>query len=392
MANNEHGSPWRSLPNERREVHATERARRSRPVGLTVRPLLVGELQPRRCADIEAPGSATAADTALHDKAQPVRSLTVDDSMLNLACHQLGRDFDALLRQAPVVVAGQDPVGVHRMRTSSRRIRAALRLFERLFPSRSVRKFRREFRWLAQVLGEVRDLDVYRENLRRYAADMPPENVEHLAPYRQHLDHEYAGARAELLRALGSDRYAQLLAAFNSFLDAASSPTALRRRGKLRIADEAATYVDRAAKRVHKCARRIDRRSSPRTLHGLRIRCKRLRYLLEFLEPAYGGRLQRSIKVVKRLQDTLGEHQDACVASERLRAFAESVPAANGNAGTLLALRELAQIQAQHAADTRKRFGRERIRFERDVSRSKLRKLLNSPRADRRLRRTGPRD
>ena len=56
--------------------------------------------------------------------------------------------------------------------------------------------------------------------------------------------------------------------------------------------------------------------------HALRIRCKRLRYALEFSGDVYGGRTSRFVRELTVLQDELGEMQDAEVASIQLAALA----------------------------------------------------------------------
>ena len=46
-------------------------------------------------------------------------------------------------------------------------------------------------------------------------------------------------------------------------------------------------------------------------LHELRLDCKKLRYLLEFLRSLYpSGQIERLIKSLKGLQDVLGQFQD----------------------------------------------------------------------------------
>ena len=52
--------------------------------------------------------------------------------------------------------------------------------------------------------------------------------------------------------------------------------------------------------------------------HALRIRCKRLRYALEFSSEVYGGKTSRFVRELTVLQDELGEMQDAEVASLQL--------------------------------------------------------------------------
>ncbi|HEY0637716.1 MAG TPA: CHAD domain-containing protein, partial [Pseudonocardiaceae bacterium] len=59
-------------------------------------------------------------------------------------------------------------------------------------------------------------------------------------------------------------------------------------------------------------------------LHELRILGKRLRYTAELVEPALAdaGRrkeVRRLLKATTAMQDVLGDHQDACVAQQRVR-------------------------------------------------------------------------
>ncbi|MGD2177688.1 MAG: CHAD domain-containing protein, partial [Anaerolineae bacterium] len=60
---------------------------------------------------------------------------------------------------------------------------------------------------------------------------------------------------------------------------------------------------------------------SLKRLHRLRIAGKRLRYALEFFEEVLAPQTGDLIKQMKRLQDHLGDLQDAVVASELLRDF-----------------------------------------------------------------------
>ena len=59
---------------------------------------------------------------------------------------------------------GEDPEELHDMRVATRRLRAALSLFEAVLPVRA-QVFREELGWLARLLGTVRDLDVQLEGL-----------------------------------------------------------------------------------------------------------------------------------------------------------------------------------------------------------------------------------
>ena len=73
-------------------------------------------------------------------------------------------------------------------------------------------------------------------------------------------------------------------------------------------------------------------------LHAVRIKVKRARYAAEFADA------QAYVKAAKSLQDVLGEHQDAVVADERLRALVTRLPETALAAGRLLE-REWARAQ-----------------------------------------------
>ena len=86
-------------------------------------------------------------------------------------------------------------------------------------------------------------------------------------------------------------------------------------------------------------------------LHGVRIKAKRARYAAELAAPVAGRPAERFVDRVKKLQDILGEHQDAVVAEARLRALAGK--AAGRRAGFvagLLAERQRARRLAARAA------------------------------------------
>ena len=55
----------------------------------------------------------------------------------------------------------------------------------------------------------------------------------------------------------------------------------------------------------------VDEAADPEKLHRLRLISKRLRYTLELFVPCYGPELATGLESLKRLQDVLGELNDA---------------------------------------------------------------------------------
>jgi CHAD domain-containing protein len=83
--------------------------------------------------------------------------------------------------------------------------------------------------------------------------------------------------------------------------------------------------------------------SPAEALHGLRIDCKKLRYLLEFFRSLYpSSEIDPLVKALKQLQDNLGDFNDLEVQQEKLRDFArQMVEEGEVAPATLLAMGEL---------------------------------------------------
>lgn len=57
----------------------------------------------------------------------------------------------------------------------------------------------------------------------------------------------------------------------------------------------------------------------PRQLHCLRLASKRLRYTLELFRPCYPAGLEERLEALKKLQDSLGDINDAVASAKLLR-------------------------------------------------------------------------
>jgi CHAD domain-containing protein len=111
---------------------------------------------------------------------------------------------------------------------------------------------------------------------------------------------------------------------------------------------------------------RVDRAQqdeSDEALHATRIRAKRVRYAAEAVAPVFGKPARAFARAAATLQDVLGEHQDAVVASAWLREAA-------GPTAQAFAAGQLAAIEAEAARSARaawpsawKTLSRKRLRF-----------------------------
>ena len=127
-------------------------------------------------------------------------------------------------------------------------------------------------------------------------------------------------ARAEMLAALDSARWDRLKNGMTAMVQ--QGP---HRRSTATRLPALAAVPDLIGSRhvaVVKAARRAKRSGEAADFHRLRIRCKRLRYSLEFSAELYAGRTKRYTRQLTKLQNQLGLLQDAEVAANRLSELA----------------------------------------------------------------------
>jgi CHAD domain-containing protein len=310
-------------------------------------------------------GVESASEQAPKEK----RRIRPSDPMIVFAYECLRREFDELAARRPVDDKPPSTEDVHRMRIAMRRLRVALRLFRRMMPHEA-REFRKDLRTFARSLGDTRDLDVHADVFRTYAQTVPAESLGDLGGYELHLRRERSEARARMVEQFGDDRYDELLESFGALLEDAPSAGAARRWHSFKVSDGVDKYLKKSVKRVLKLGRKVGDEAHAKDLHRLRIRAKRLRYELEFFAFAYKS-LDKAALEAKALQDLLGEHQDACTASERLERYARSLRKHAG-APMPTALDRLAEAERQRSREVRRAFPAAWRRFERSVARGRI--------------------
>ena len=153
--------------------------------------------------------------------------------------------------------------------------------------------------------------------------------------------------------------------------------TGVRPLAEQPLGDVVAKRIRKAHRRIIDDGRQIGATSPAESLHDLRKQAKKLRYLLEcFASLLPAAERKQFVRALKVLQDNLGEHQDAAVHADELRAVGEEVHAAGVPAGTMFALGELrAQVDAQRAV-ARAEFAERFAEFDTAATRQALRAML----------------
>ena len=282
-------------------------------------------LQPARLSKFEAGLLALGEEVPGTPELGPT-DVSDTSTMGEVAFAVLRRQLAVLAAKEPGTRLGEDIEELHDMRVATRRLRAALSLFEGVLPVRA-QVFRAELGWLARLLGAVRDLDVQLENLADMSlsdADLGLGSEHHggdpLAVLAALFERERDAARAVMLQGLDSVRWDRLAKGLTVMAQQGPARRSLATRVPAAIG--LPELVLERHEQVAKAAKRAKRSGVVTDFHALRIRCKRLRYALEFSSDVYGGRTSRYVRSLTVLQSHLGEMQDAEVASLQLAALA----------------------------------------------------------------------
>jgi CHAD domain-containing protein len=246
-----------------------------------------------------AAGPSKAA-RALHQRLQKTsKNIKNTHPVLRYA----GEQRDALAEFDPGVRQG-DAESVHKMRVATRRLRSTLKTFKRTFAGSA--DLSDELKWLADLLGTVRDGQVQKDKLLADVQEAGPQFAEVTRRIEGHLDAQVERGRAELATALEGDRYLTLLDRIDGLTEVEAVEPKPRRRVRKSL-DRADGLLDTAL------AHGIDHE-----LHDARKAYKRARYAVEVYAPDAGKPGRQFVKRLTDLQDVLGAHQDSVVARELL--------------------------------------------------------------------------
>lgn len=230
-------------------------------------------------------------------------------SSLGHVLDEMAAHLKTLRAREPGVRTGRNPEDLHQMRVAVRRLRAILRASRALFTPEWVERLRSELDWLGARLGLVRDLDILHTYLRPRLAALTGPELQAGRRVLRRLEADRARARAGLNEALDGPRYSHLIGQIETFL--ARPPAA---ESDVSLPDVAATEW----KRLRKAVQKLPGRPSVNELHAVRIKVKRARYAAELAREAAGTRGRRFIDQAKKLQDILGDIQDAVVIEQYL--------------------------------------------------------------------------
>ncbi len=311
--------------------------------------------------------SAMEMDMKKFKKAHDIKVDTVpsDRSGHDLFRKHMQTQFTQLQYWESKAIEGIDEEGVHQMRVSIRRIRAALKTFAPLLSKTEAQHWHTEFRWLGKCLGQVRDLDVFTEWLERHKLAADFDEVAHIEAYQKDIGSLYQHVRQGLLGSLDSERYRNLKRDFSTWIEQEKCFFVNNDLTWKPTQDLADALIKRAVRRTKRKITLISDQSTDEQLHEFRVECKRIRYSLDMLQE-YGSKDHKPlIAKLKLIQEVLGDHQDACDRSKRIQLYANGQMSGKHGQSFVFFLGKLYAEQQSIVGNMRKAFFRQKKSVER---------------------------
>lgn len=252
--------------------------------------------------------------------------IAADNSYKLIACHYISEQLSKLCKELKGAREAKDSEYVHQSRVASRRIRAALGIFDSCFPDKKIKKWQKEIKNLTQGLGPARDADVQIEYLNKVLSK-PIEQQKELFP----------GINRLLLRTIQHRQKVQ--ADVIKTIDALESRTVLAdihasvekmlfcfRNEDISVKSQyvfrqTAQHINRKLQKFFSYQNCMKNASDKEQHHKMRIAAKKLRYTMEICQEPYEGRLNDAIKTVKKLQTILGDIHDCDVWVDHISEF-----------------------------------------------------------------------
>lgn len=228
----------------------------------------------------------------------------------------LAANFYVIDRCEHGVEADLDTEFLHDYRIALRRMRSLFDAFRHLFDARTAALLKADLKWLNEISGGRRDLDVFLHDFPALQRSTPARHAAALEQLRDFIVTERENAQARLVREFAGERYAVFKTHWQSLLEQAQFAGEGHDEPASRAAAES---IWRTYRRIRKRIRAPRISDSIDALHALRKDCKKLRYQIESFRRLFPHRrLNRAVAELKQLQDILGAVCDLSVQQEFL--------------------------------------------------------------------------
>ncbi len=278
--------------------------------------------------------------------------------------------FDSALQNENGVKIGLDVEFVHDMRVAIRKLRTVLQCFKYSMTGRDLQYFGNNYKWIADFLGSVRDIDVYISKFRAFIIDKNSEKDSALNSIEENILKIRGMNRKRMISHLKSKRYFHFLDRMAALLsseivrkDNLSISFQTIEEISIKILKSAAGDILKSGKRLLKKLEeepvnftntRLKFYNNDNLIHKLRIKFKRLRYILEFFNPIFNDKIRNIALFLPAVQDELGNFVDTFFLKDFTVQLIKSANNSNSFTSSLAVLYELRQNIVNSSIELRK--------------------------------------
>ncbi len=303
-----------------------------------VRTAVERRLDLRTSVESKLATAMAAAGQKLPDPADRSHALYGGDRLADVAAKTLGRHLALMFWNEPGTRLNLDPNYLHDMRVATRRLRTALLVFSMAIPEDAREALGRELRWIGRALGRCRDIDVGLKRVAAMATKAPEHERAALYVFARYLEIRRARRQMRLLGRLDAKRFEAFRERARKWIAGApdlgapaEAPEPPGAAGAVNPALAPAYMVGPRIvaewdNRMRAACHEAERKSTPANVHALRIAVKHARYAVEYFAVAEGQGARHRAKQLARIQDKLGEHQDAATLLRHMRRYARTIP------------------------------------------------------------------
>jgi CHAD domain-containing protein len=239
--------------------------------------------------------------------------------------------LDIADRNVPGILDDLGTEFLHDYRICVRKIRSVLTLVKHVYPADETRRMRKILGDLARQTNRLRDLDVYLLAHDEYLGLLPPA----LRPTLDGMFKDFAAERAVELRhtaaKMRDHANRKLMREMELFFseEARHKPSP---NAELPVGPLVFRSICKRYRKICKITAEVGAETPDDGVHRIRIECKKLRYLMEFFSELIAKEEGAALtKLLRRLQERLGNFNDASVQQKSLLNYWEQKKKSGSN-------------------------------------------------------------
>ncbi|MCL2134873.1 MAG: YfcE family phosphodiesterase [Candidatus Bathyarchaeota archaeon] len=242
--------------------------------------------------------------------ASKIFTLTHDESYRQFGCNALStilKEFENQINND--VITNTNVEFIHKIRVNSRKIRTILFLFQSSFPKKKYKYWFKEIKAVTKLLGIARDLDVQIVFMQKYIHESPT-NRRCLTPLLKNYKNKRNTIQINVVKVLNDFKCYNVLKELSGYLIKINCDSSDDSFDSLSVLEKACWNINYRVESFLKLSKYVSQESAIFEHHEMRIKAKYLRYTLEIFAPLYKNGLKQEIRLMKELQDLLGEIHD----------------------------------------------------------------------------------